>query len=70
MLSLKVQWRRQGAEVVLMIRSRYQFSRAGRVTLRRDETLPLSVMVMMMIFIQTVTKSHHIVVLDKMWSKV
>ena len=66
MLCSKVQWRR---EVLLMIRSRYQFSRAaGRVTLRRDETLLLSVIVMMII-IQTVTKSHHIVVLDKMWSK-
>ena len=46
----------EGAEVVLMIRSRYQFSRAGRVTLRRDETMLLSVMVMMII-IQTGTKS-------------
>ena len=49
--------------MLLMIRSRYQFSRAaGRVTLRRDEPLLLSVMVMMMmiiIIIQTVTTSHH-----------
>ena len=52
-----------------MIRSRYQFSRAaGRVTLRRDETLLLSVMIMMII-IQSVTKSHHIVDMHKMWSK-
>ena len=63
MLCSKVQWRREGAVVLLMIRSRYQFSRAaGRVTLRRDEPLLLSVMVMMMIIIiiiQTVTTSHH-----------